>query len=85
VSIIEVPGDVLEHCGFRPFAQNANAFITSRFDLLCGLKNKNGELEMFHMGELSGHGRKSIRFPRRMFVDRPQEKTKQKQLLKGRF
>ena len=83
VSIIEVPGDVLEHCGIRPFAQNANAFITSRFDLLCGLKNENGELEMIHMGEKKGEGRKTISIPRRMFVDGLQENNKQ--LQKGRF
>ena len=82
VSIIELPGDVLEYYGFRPFAQNANAFITSRFEIVCGLKNENGELEMFHMGETKGHGRKSIKIHNRMFMDRLQVK---KQLTKGRF
>ena len=83
VSIIEVPGDMLEYCCFRPFAQNAKAFITSRFELLCGLKNKNGELEMYHMGETKGEGRKQVVISRRMFVDRPLEERMQ--LLKGRF
>ncbi len=85
VSIIEVPGDVLEHCGFRPFVQNANAFITSRFDLLFRLKNENGELEMFYMRDKwKGEGtRKTITIPRRMFVDRLHEKHKCMQ--RGRF
>jgi hypothetical protein len=82
VSIIEVPGDVLEHCDIRPFAQNANVFITSRFELVCGLKNENGELEMFHMGVTKGHGRKSITIHNRMFVDRLQVS---KCLYRGRF
>ena len=62
VSIIEVPVDMLEHCDFGPFAQNTKAFITSRFDLLYGLKNKNGELEMYYMGEKTskGEGRKKV-------------------------
>ena len=83
VSIIEVPGDMLEYCCFRPFAQNAKAFITSHFELLCRLKNKNGELEMYHMGETKGEGRKQVVISRRMFVDRPLEERMQ--LLKGRF
>jgi hypothetical protein len=48
VSIIEVPVDALEYCGYEPFAQNAKAFITSRFETVFGLKNKNRELEMFY-------------------------------------
>ncbi len=43
VSIIEVPGVVLEHCSFEPFAQNTKAFITFRFETLFGLKNENGD------------------------------------------
>ncbi len=85
MSIIKVPEDMLEYCCFRPFAQNAKAFITSRFELLCGLKNKNGELEMYHMGETKGKGRKAVKISRRMFVDRPQEERIPMQILKGRF
>jgi len=40
VSIIEVPVDVLEYCCYGPFTQNAKAFFTSCFELLCGQKNK---------------------------------------------
>ena len=82
VSIIEVPGDVPEHCGFVPFAQNAKVFITSRFDLLYGLKNENGELEMYYMGEKKSKndGRKSVEISRRMFVNRESKHT-----LLGRF
>jgi hypothetical protein len=40
VSIVEVPVDVLEHCCFEPFAQNTKAFITSRFEIFGGQKNK---------------------------------------------
>ena len=83
VSIIEVPVDALEYCGYEPFAQNAKAFITSRFELLYGLKNKNGELEMYHMGSKKGEGRKTVFIPRRMFVDRPLDENKQQQ--RGRF
>jgi hypothetical protein len=32
--IIEVPVDVLEDCGYAPFAQNTKVFITSRFETL---------------------------------------------------
>jgi hypothetical protein len=83
VSIIEVTVDALEYCGYEPFAQNAKAFITSRFELLYGLKNKNGELEMYHMGSKKGEGRKTVFIPRRMFVDRPLDENKQQQ--RGRF
>jgi hypothetical protein len=86
VSIIEVPGDVLEHCDIRPFAQNANAFITSRFELVCGLKNENGELEMYYVRERSGNkgGKRNVMYiSRRMFVDSLHESRKQ--LKRGRF
>ena len=82
VSIIEVPVDVLEHCSFVPFAQNAKAFITSRFELLYGLKNKNGELEMYYMGEKTSKGevRKKAEILKSMFVN-----GESKQTLIGRF
>jgi hypothetical protein len=82
VSIIEVPADVLEHCCFEPFAQNTKAFITSRFETLFGLKNENGELEMYYCHEKKpkGEGRKSVRIPRRMFVNGESKKPP-----RGRF
>ena len=83
VSIIEVPVDVLEHCCFEPFAQNANALITSHFEAFFGLKNKNRELEMYYMGEKTsiGEGRKKGIIPRRMFVN-----GESKQIgIRGRF
>jgi hypothetical protein len=80
VSIIKVPVDMLEHCCFGPFAQNTKAFITSRFETLCGLKNKNGELEMNCMGEKKGNGRKEVTIPRRMFVDGKGKKYLQEDL-----
>ena len=86
VSIIEMPVDVLEHCGYATFAQNTKAFITSHFETLFGLKNENGELEMYYMGENRSKcdGRKQVRIPRSMFVDRLREKnTKTMQI--GRF
>ena len=85
VSIIEVPADVLEHCGFAPFVQNTKTFITSRFETIFGLKNENGELEMYYFGEKTSKGerRKHTAIPRRMFVDRPWEENKQ--LQRGRF
>jgi hypothetical protein len=69
VLIIEVPVDALEYCGYEPFAQNAKAFITSRFETVFGLKNKNRELEMFYMGEIGSKSgrRKSLYIPKRMF------------------
>ena len=74
--------DVLEYCGFEPFAQNTKAFITSRLETLFGLKNENGELEMYHMGEKGSKGekRKAVVIPRRMFVN-----GESKHLLRGRF
>ena len=69
VSIIKVPVDMLEYCCFRPFVQNTKALITTRYELLCGPKNKHGELEMYHMGETKGEGRKTVVISRRMFVD----------------
>ncbi len=83
VSIIEVPVDMLEHCGFALFAQNTKAFITSRFETLFGLKNENGVLEMYHMGKVKGDGRKQVVIPRRMFGDRPWKENKK--LRRGRF
>ena len=80
VSIIKVPVDMLEHCCFGPFAQNTKAFITSRFETLCGLKNKNGELEMYCMGKKKGNGRKEVTIPRRMFVDGKGKKYLQEDL-----
>jgi hypothetical protein len=76
--IIEVPVDVLEHCGYAPFAQNTKVFITSRFETLFELKNKNGELEMYFMGEKAskGDGRKAVVIPKRMSGDRPREENK---------
>ena len=73
VLIIEVPVDVLEYCGYVPIEQNAKAFITSCFETVFGLKNKNGMLEMYHCGTKTSIGgkRKYIAFPTRMFVNRP--------------
>ena len=50
VSIIEVPVDVLEYLDYVPIAQNAKAFITSRFETVFALKNENGNIEMYHCG-----------------------------------
>ena len=85
ISIIEVPVDVLEHCGFASFAQNTKAFITSRSETLFGLKNKNGELEMYYIGKKTskGDGRKAVLLPRRMSGDGPREENKK--MLIGRF
>jgi hypothetical protein len=79
---LEVPGDVLEHYGYAPFAQNAKAFITSRFENVFGLKNENRELEMYYMGEIGSKSRRIIRFsiPKMMFED-----GEGKQLQRGRF
>ena len=56
-TIIEVPADMLEYCGYAPFAQNAKAFITSRFENISRLKNKNGELEQYYFGEKTSKGK----------------------------
>ena len=84
-TIIEVPADMLEYCGYAPFAQNAKAFITSRFETIFGLKNENGELELYYFGEKTskGKGRKRVEIPRRMFVN-GQWKNRKK-ILRGRF
>jgi len=84
VSIIEVPADMLEYCGYEHFAQNAKAFITSRFGIIFGMKNEYGELEMYYMGETTskGKGRKQVS-PRRMFVN--DQSKKRKRVHRGRF
>jgi hypothetical protein len=77
VSIMEVPVDVLEYCGFVPIAKNAKAFITSRFETIFALKNKNGEMEMYHNNgniQSTGGKRRNISFPQRMFVNGQREK-----------
>ena len=82
VSIMEVPVDVLEYCRFVPIAKNAKAFITSRFESIFALKNKNGEMEMYHNNGNSTSGkRRNITFPQRMFVDEKKKKLMQR----GRF
>ena len=48
VSIMEVPVDVFEYCGFVPIAKKAKAFVTSRFETIFALRNKNGEMEIYH-------------------------------------
>jgi hypothetical protein len=70
----------------HPLRKTQKKFITSRFKTLFGLKNKNGELETYYMGEKrsKGDGRKQVRIPRRMFVGRPQEKNT-KLMHRGRF
>jgi hypothetical protein len=78
---MEVPVDVLEYSRFVPIAKNAKAFITSRFECIFALKNKNGEMEMYHHNGKSTGKRKNITFPRRMFVDG----KKNKLMKKGRF
>ena len=85
VLIIEVPVDVLEYCGYVPIEQNAKAFITSCFETVFGLKNKNGMLEMYHCGTKTSIGgkRKYIAFPTRMFVNRPP--GERKKIILGRF
>ena len=85
VSIIEVPSDMLEYCGFDQIAQNAKSFITSRFEIIFGLKNENGELEMYYFGEKisKGEGRKNITIPKRMFAN--SQRTMGKVLSRGRF
>ena len=83
--IIEVPVDVLEYCGYVPIEQNAKAFITSCFETVFGLKNKNGMLEMYHCGTKTSIGgkRKYIAFPTRMFVNRPP--GEREKIILGRF
>jgi hypothetical protein len=87
VSIMEVPVDVLEYSGLVPIAKNAKAFVTSRFETIFALKNKNGEMEMYyHNGKKKSTGRilrRSISFPQRMFVDGQAKKNKF--INKGRF
>jgi hypothetical protein len=85
VSIIEVPSDMLEYCGFDQIVQNAKPFITSRFEIIFGMKNENGELEMYYFGEKisKGEGRKNVTIPKRMFAN--SQRTERKSILRGRF
>ena len=85
VSIIEVPSDMLEYCGFDQIVQNAKPFITSRFEIIFGMKNENGELEMYYFGEKisKGEGRKNVTITKRMFAN--SQRTERKSILRGRF
>ena len=73
-SMIEVPLDVYKHEKFSPMFDYAQAWITSRFDLICGLKNTESKLELFHFKRYDDEDllcgkRRTISFPQRMFVD----------------
>jgi hypothetical protein len=83
VSIIEVPSDMLEYCDFEQIVQNAKIFITSRFEIIFGLKNENRELELYYFGERStGKKRRQVAISKRMFVN---SQWIEKKLPRGRF
>ena len=46
-SMIEVPLDVYEHLNFSPMFDYAQVWITSRYELIFGLKNTENTLELF--------------------------------------
>ena len=87
VSIIEMPVDVLEYFDIVPFAHSRKAFITSRFETLFGLKNENGELELFRDSlkeKKSCKKRAVFSLPIRMYMDWPYV-SRHKYVPKGRF
>ena len=73
-SMIEVPLDVYEHLNFSPMFDYTQVWITSRYELIFGLKNTENKLELFRFirygdEDLPSGFRKSGIFPARMFVD----------------
>jgi hypothetical protein len=73
-SMIEVPLDVYEHLNYSPMFDYTRAWITSRYELIYGLKNAENKLELFRFSsngdeDLPCGYRKTGAFPRRMFVD----------------
>ena len=74
-SMIEVPHDVCEHLNFSPMFEYSRAWITSRYELIYGLKNAENKLELFCTVSRETGFRKNITFPARMFVDGKEQKT----------
>ena len=79
-SMIEVPLDVYKHLKFSPMFDYTRAWITSRYELIFGLKNTESKLELFRFiryGDdvLPSGKRKCGSFPARMFVDGKPSKT----------
>ena len=71
-SMIEVPLDVYEHLIFSPMFDYSQAWMTSRYDLIVGLKNTESKLELYHFNKYGGQdlpcGRRKIRCFRRFFL-----------------
>ena len=53
-SMIEVPLDVYEHLNFSPMFDYSQAWMTSRYDLIVGLKNTESKLELYHFNKYGG-------------------------------
>ena len=53
-SMIEVPLDVYEHLIFSPMFDYSQAWMTSRYDLIVGLKNTESKLELYHFNKYGG-------------------------------
>ncbi len=73
-SMIDVPLDVYEHLDFLPMFDYTQAWITSRYDLILGLKNTESKLELYHFNrygdeDLPCGARKNRTFPERIFVE----------------
>ena len=73
-SMIEVPLDVYKHLQFSPMFDYTRAWITSRYELIFGLKNTESKLELFRFirygdEDLPSGARKNGSFPARMFVE----------------
>jgi hypothetical protein len=76
-SMIEVPHDVCEHLNYSPMFEYSRAWITSRYELIYGLKNAENKLGLFSGNPVSrktGYW-KTGAFPGRMFVDGKVQKT----------
>jgi hypothetical protein len=79
-SLIEVPLDVYKHLICLPMFDCTRVWITTRYELISGLKNTESKLELFrhirYGGEdaPSGTPKKGV-FPGRMFVDGKPSKT----------
>ena len=73
-SMIEVLLDVYKHLKFSPMFDYTRAWITSRYELIFGLKNTESKLELFRFirygdEDLPSGVRKNGSFPARMFVE----------------
>ena len=71
-SMIEVPLDVYEHLDFLPMFDYTQAWMTSMYDVILGLKNTVSKLELYHFDRYGDEhlpcGAQKIELSRRGFL-----------------